>query len=178
MPVLVLRWLVRLLLSWEVFMVASATCASGGIFSGDFAKSRPRYLQSTASATPRRYFASPRPTFLRSVSGGKVIGLLLRAGMRVHGERLVGGSRNRGAVGTAPCGRRARGTCRVVSAVLVGASVGAVVGSPGQHFRFPPFFRPGLKPGLLALPVEHPGISRTLAPETTHNSRGTSSLAH
>ena len=63
LPGLVLRWLVRLLLSWEVFVVASATCASGVILSDDFAKSRPRYLQSTASATPRRYFASTSAYF-------------------------------------------------------------------------------------------------------------------
>ena len=63
LPGLVLRWLVQLLLSWEVFVVASATCASGVILSDDFAKSRPRYLQSTASATPRRYFASTSAYF-------------------------------------------------------------------------------------------------------------------
>ena len=62
------------------------------------------------------------------VSGGgdKAIGFL-RAGVWVHGERMVGGSCSRGAAGTAPCGRRARGTRRVVSAVLVGVSVGGVV---------------------------------------------------
>ena len=63
LQVLVLRWLPPQLPSWEVFVVASATCALGVIFSGDFAESRPRYLQSTASATPRRYFASTSAYF-------------------------------------------------------------------------------------------------------------------
>ena len=33
-------------------------------------KSRPRYLQSTPSATPRGYFTGPRSTFLRSRAAG------------------------------------------------------------------------------------------------------------
>ena len=40
----------RLLFSWDFFVAASATCVLGVILPDDFAKSSPRYLQST----PRR----------------------------------------------------------------------------------------------------------------------------